>query len=73
MKKNKKILLVLVIAVLTIILGVFIWFKNGQKAVQSSNGENIRVEIEEGSGSSKIAKLLEEKNVIKSYLPLRKK
>ena len=66
MKKNKKILLVLVIAVLTIILGVFIWFKNGQKAVQSSNGENIRVEIEEGSGSSKIAKLLEEKNVIKS-------
>ena len=48
------------------IIGMFTWYYNGMKAVQKENGQTIRVEIEEGSGTVAIAELLEQSHVIKS-------
>lgn len=69
-KKTKKIVIIslAVIFAVTIILvmGSFIWYKMGIKPAQKENGQVIRVEIEEGSGTVAIAELLEQNQVIKS-------
>lgn len=73
MSKNIKIILIVIIAILVIIIGAgfcaFAWYTNSLKPVNNNSdlGENfIRVEIEEKTGTSSIAILLEENNVIKS-------
>jgi len=69
-KKTKKILIIVLLAIFIIAIcfcsSVLIWYNLGKKAVSKENGEVIRVEIEEGSSTSKIAELLEENNIIKN-------
>lgn len=68
--KTKKIIVicVMVILVTAIIAGIsaLIWYKVGQKPVNKKEGQVISVEIEPGSGTTQIAKLLEENNIIKN-------
>ncbi len=69
--ENKRKIIIICIAVILIIgictiIGMFTWYYNGMKAVQKENGQTIRVEIEEGSGTVAIAELLEQSHVIKS-------
>lgn len=71
MEKRTKDIVIISIAVILLliiagIIGVVIWYHNGTSPVKQENGESIRVEIEKDSGTIAIAKLLEEKNVIKS-------
>ena len=63
--KNRIILLVIVLALATVVLCMFFYYKGGLKAVKPGAGEDIIVKIEEGTGVTGIAKLLEENNVIK--------
>ncbi len=69
-KKSVTIIFIsILILILTIFIGVFIWYNNNLKPVNTkSNGENslIRVEIEEGMGSAKISTLLKESNIIRN-------
>lgn len=69
-KKTKKIMIISIAIILIVliwtIIGIFTWYYNGTKPVQKENGQIIRVEIEEGSGTIAIAELLEQKQVIKS-------
>lgn len=71
MEKNLKKIIVIVLSIIFILImvaavSVMGWYKYGMGAVNQKNGESIRVEIAEGTGTMAIAELLEEKNVIKS-------
>lgn len=57
--------IVVLLAVIAVV-GAIIWYKVNIGAVQKDEGQTIRVEIEEGSGTLVIADLLEQNNVIKS-------
>lgn len=46
-------------------IGVVAWYQHGTGAVSKGDGEVIRVEIAEGTGTVAIAQLLKEKNVIR--------
>lgn len=67
---KKKIIIISISVVLLILVcmitGVLVWYQNGKKPVQKENGKIIRVEIAEGSGTSSIAELLEQKQVIQN-------
>lgn len=66
MSKNIKIILIIaVVIILMVIISIFAWYNNALKPV-SSDESIVRVEIPENTGTSTIAKLLEENNVIKS-------
>lgn len=68
-KSIKVILIAIIVIVLAVILNIFVWYNGALKSVAKNEklGEKlIRVEISEKTGTSSIAKLLEEKNVIKS-------
>lgn len=64
----KKVVLIIVVLIIILGIGSFSWYLNGMKSVVTSKSSNevISVEIEEGMGTSSIAKLLEKNNVIKS-------
>lgn len=65
----KIILIAIIVIVLAGILSIFAWYNGALKPVDKNGnlGENlIRIEIAEKTGTSSIAELLEEKNVIKS-------
>lgn len=69
----KKVLVVFVIFLLIVILGfggIFTWYNTSLSALKGTTGneekEVIRIEIEEGMGTSQIAQLLEEEKIIKS-------
>ena len=67
--KSKKIIIILGIVLVLIIslcIGVFVWYSSNLKPVSKEESEAIRIEISEGMGVSKIADLLEQSNVIKS-------
>lgn len=69
MKKKKIIIIalaVVVVLILCVIIGGFTWYKLGLKPVEKENGQVIRVEILAGSGTSAIADVLEQNNIIKS-------
>lgn len=73
-KSIKIILIATIIIVLGIGLYIFSWYTGSLKAVNTEAiaGENIvRVEIQEKMGTSNIAELLEEKNVIKSAIAMK--
>lgn len=63
--KNRIILLVIVLAFVAVIACAFLYYNNGLKAVKEGNGEDIIVKIEEGTGVTGIARLLEENKVIR--------
>lgn len=65
-KKSVKILGIILAIIICACLGILIWYNTGKSAVKSTNGDIIRVEISGGTGTANIAKLLKEKNVIKS-------
>ena len=65
------IILVIIAIIFATIAGGLIWYKLEIKPVQKENGEIVRVEIQEGSGTVTIAKLLEENNVIKSATAMK--
>ena len=63
--KNRIILLIIILAIATVLVGGFLYYSNGLKAVKPGEGEDIRIKIEEGTGVTGIARLLEENNVIR--------
>lgn len=68
MEKKKIGIIILSIILVLIIgtgIGVVVWYQHGIGAVSKGNGEVIRVEIIEGTGTSAIAQLLKEKNIIR--------
>lgn len=68
MEKKKIGIIILSIILVLIIgtgIGVVVWYQHGIEAVSKGNGEVIRVEIIEGTGTSAIAQLLKEKNIIR--------
>ena len=68
MKKPTRIILISILTIIIIsIVTVIIIYNNNLKPVNSNEqAQEIILEIPEGYGVSKIAELLEEKNVIKS-------
>ena len=68
---RKKVAIILIILIVLILIGVIsvcLWYNNNLKPVSKENPEKnlIRVEIEEGMGTTQIASLLQENNVIKN-------
>lgn len=73
MSKSLKIVLIVIGIILALVIcagiGGFVWYSGALKPVNNKGalGENlVRVQIEEKMGTSAIAELLQEKNVIKS-------
>lgn len=70
MSKNIKIILIaIIVIILAAILNIFVWYTGALKPVSGNSnlGEKIvRVEIKEKTGTSTIAKILEEKKVIRN-------
>lgn len=67
--KSKKIIIILgiiLVLIISLCIGVFVWYSSNLKPVSKEESEAIRIEISEGTGVSKIADLLEQSNVIKS-------
>lgn len=64
----KKIILTLIIIGIILGIGGFVWYLNSTKPVTNSENskEAIKIEIEEGMGTSSIANLLAKNNIIKS-------
>lgn len=62
---------IIAIFCITTALVTIIWYNLQKKAVQKENGQVIKIEIQEGSGTSLIAKSLEEKNIIKSATAMK--
>ncbi len=65
--KKGKIFIVIIVAVVVILIGIFAWYKINTKALNSSK-DGIRVEIPSGTGVSGIAKILKENKIIRSDL-----
>ena len=59
-------ILIIIALVIVIAISAIIWYNIEIKAVEKGDGQVIRIEIQEGSGTAYIASLLEENNVIKS-------
>lgn len=67
MKKIVVVLLILLILVVIAFSGMFIWYNNALKiAPKLLNDGTYRIIVQEGSGVSKIATMLEENGIIKS-------
>ena len=68
--KTKKIIVkslsIILVMIVIVLISVLAWYKLGQKPVEKKEGQVIRVEIAEGSGTARIAQILEENNVIKN-------
>ena len=71
-RSRKKLVLWIIGAVVALIVvavvSAFAWYKSALSPVDSANSTRVRVEIETGSTPSMIAKLLEEKKLIRSQL-----
>ena len=68
MEKKKIVIIVLSILFVLMIgaaISVVVWYQYGTGAVSKGDGEVIRVEIVEGTGTAAIAQLLKEKNIIR--------
>lgn len=68
MEKKKIVIIVLSILFVLMIgaaISVVAWYQYGTGAVSKGDGEVIRVEIVEGTGTAAIAQLLKEKNIIR--------
>lgn len=70
MSKSIKVIFITIIVIVFIaVLSIFVWYNNALKPVNKNGNlgeKTIRIEIAEKTGTSSIAKLLEENNIIKS-------
>ena len=67
--KKKTIIIVLVVIfsiIALILLGILIWYNLGKRAVEKGEGQAIKIEIAEGSGTTGISELLKENNIIRN-------
>ena len=55
-----------VFVIVSLGIGACIWYQIGKKPVQKENGQVIRIEIQEKTGTVAIAQLLEQNQVIKN-------
>ncbi len=66
MKKVVIVFVILLVLVIGCAVGAFVWYNNALKPVDTFSEEAVVFEIPEGTGISGIAKILEEKGVIRS-------
>lgn len=70
-KVIKKVVFAVISLVIIAIMSVFGWYFLEIQAVNKKEGQVIRVEIQEGSGTSAIANMLEENNAIKNATAMK--
>ena len=63
-----KVILVILLLVVAVIAGGFLFYLNGLEAADPENTDDITVEIPSGSGASYIVQLLDEEGLVKSPL-----
>jgi len=68
MEKNKKILIVVLAAVIAVLILAFVFFSSGVGAVDKKDDKSITVNIPNGSGGMAIIQILDEHGLIKNNL-----
>ena len=68
---KKKLIIAIIILIILIILVPVIWYNTSISPVDKNNKEKISIEIQIGSSSEQIAKVLEDNNLIKNKLAFK--
>lgn len=68
---GKKVIIAAVIIILVAIIGVFGWYNLSIGAVNKNDNETKTIEIEMGTGSAKIARILKNNNLIKNEVAFK--